>query len=281
MWYGAIWGRRVIEVEQVTVSSCRLPRSFDGFRIVQFSDAHVGTWGSDTTFVSALVDKINSLSPDVVVFTGDVVNRKTDEILPFTSILSRLHAPYGVYSILGNHDYGDYANWPSERARRDNFTKLCNIQEDMGWHLLNNDHVWLRAGNDSIALIGVENWGEAPFPTYGNLDVAMNGLEDKYSYKLLLTHNPVHWHQVVRERGDIDLSLSGHTHAMQMRVRTPWKDYSLSALRYPEWQGLHEYTNAAGEKSHLYVNIGCGEVGFPARIGAAPELTVITLTRKN
>lgn len=276
MWYGAFMGRYAIDTVEVTIESSRIPKQFDGFRIVQFSDAHVGTWGTDTTFVSALVDSINNLKPQAIVFTGDIVNRKTDEIKPFISVLSRLQAPYGVYSIMGNHDYGDYCNWHSEELHQANTRQLRKIQNDMGWHLLSDEHVWLKSGSDSIALAGVENWGEPPFPSYGNLDKAIEGLSGN-DYTILLTHNPMHWHMIVRENPKVDISLSGHTHAMQMRIRTPWADYSPSALIYPEWQGLHEHHRSDGSKSKLYINIGCGEVGFPARIGAAPEITVITL----
>ncbi len=276
LWYGAIWGRRSIHIENVTVTSPKLPPAFEGYRIVQFSDAHVGTWGTDTTFISKLVTEINALHPNIIVFTGDIVNRKTDEIQPFIKVLSRLHAPDGVYSIMGNHDYGDYSNWPSEAEHQENTLQLRRIQKQMGWKLLEDEHIWLRAGNDSIALIGVENWGEPPFPSYGDFEKATKGL-DANTFNILLSHNPMHWHSIVRESAKADLTLSGHTHAMQMRLRTPWKNYSLSALKYPEWEGMTEYTRPDGSLSRVYVNIGCGEVGFPARIGADPEITVITL----
>lgn len=276
MWYGAILERHLIDITEVEIASQSLPKAFDGYRIVQFSDAHVGTWGNDTTFIAAVVDSINAQKPDIIVFTGDIVNRKTDEILPFTSLLSRLKAPGGVYSIMGNHDYGDYTEWPTENQHKANTRMLRSIQKHMGWNLLEDEHIWIKRGNDSIALIGVENWGEPPFPSYGDLDKATEGLNSK-TFSILLTHNPMHWHMVVREKTDIDLTLSGHTHAMQMRLRLPWRDYSLSSLKYPEWEGLATHRRPNGKISRLYVNIGCGEVGFPARIGAMPEITVITL----
>lgn len=276
MWYGAIWGRRIIDVKEVSIASPRLPAGFKGFKIVQFSDAHVGTWGNDTAFVSNLVDEINSLHPDIIVFTGDIVNRKTEEIKPFISILGRLKAPKGVFSVMGNHDYGNYANWPSEKEHEANTSELRRIQKSMGWHLLENESVVIHEKGDSIQLAGVENWGEPPFNAVGDIKRATTGINPGI-FTILLSHNPMHWHLQVRDSYDIDLTLSGHTHAMQMRLQTPWKDYSLSALKYPEWEGLWEHRRSDNFKSLLYVNIGCGEVGFPARIGANPEITLITL----
>lgn len=276
MWYGALWERHNIDVQEIEVESERIPKTFDGYRIVQFSDAHVGTWGNDTAFISSLVNKTNSLDPDIVVFTGDIVNRKTDEILPFISTLGRLKGRQGVYSIMGNHDYGLYVDWPSEEAHAKDTQWLRDIQRDMGWRLLENEHITLQEGADSIILAGVENWGEPPFPSFGKLNKALEGVTPE-NFTVLLSHNPMHWHKIVRESSNVDLTLSGHTHAMQMRILTPWRNYSLSGLKYPEWEGLTSYKRQDGFLSRVYVNIGCGEVGFPARIGAMPEITVITL----
>lgn len=279
MWYGALWGRRDIQVTEVTVHSPKLPAGFEGLRILQFSDAHVGTWGTDTTFVSKLVERINSLKPDMIVFTGDIVNRKTSELHPFEDILSRLHAPLGVYSILGNHDYGDYTDWPTPQAKEENLRQMREAQKRMGWHLLDNKHVFVRQGGDSIALIGVENWGEAPFKCYGDLKKAYPDANDA-NFKLLLTHNPMHWHQIVRHDTDIDLTLSGHTHAMQFMIGSVDGGISPSSMRYPEWAGIYSFKKSEGDLAqHLYVNIGSGEVAVPSRIGAAPELTLITLEK--
>lgn len=283
MWYGAIFGREKIHTERVEIISPKIPEAFDGYKIVQFSDAHVGTWGSDTIFISRLVDSINSLKPDLIVFTGDIVNRRTDEIYPFVGPLRRLHAKDGVWSILGNHDYGDYADWPSQESKNASRKELVDIQNRMGWKMLNNSHTFLHSRGDSIALIGTENWGEPPFPEYGNLKQAysftadsLKGLTDGH-YKILLTHNPVHWEKEVLPTTNIDLTLSGHTHAMQMMISAAGRKWSPASLRYNEWGGLYEGTNADGKISEIYVNIGCGEVGMPYRIGANPEITLITL----
>ncbi len=272
MWWGAVYNRFQTQVVEQTVAIERLPRSFDGLRIAQISDLHVGTFGNDTSFVSKLVDQINEMIPDVVVFTGDIVNRRTEEIFPFLPVLSRLKAPMGVYSIMGNHDYGDYYNWPSHADRLANEAELKSLQDSIGWHMLNNSTAWLRKGNDSIALIGVENVGDPPFHTYGDLQKACANAGDG-NVKVLLSHNPAHWDSDIADNSanNIDLTLSGHTHAMQIEAF----GWSPAVFRYPTWGGMYE--DNAGKK--LYVNIGAGTVGFPARIGATPEITMFTLTR--
>lgn len=285
MWYGAIFGRSQIMVSEVEIASPKVPEAFDGFRIVQFSDAHVGTWGTDLAFIQKLTDSINALKPDLVLFTGDLVNRRANEAYPFIETLSGVKAKYGVYSIMGNHDYGDYANWPSEKEHLADAQELRNIQQKMGWHVLDNCHTFIKVGNDSIVLIGVENWGEPPFKQYGNLDIAYphneRGEIKDDNFKILLTHNPMHWHEQVRHTTDIDLTLSGHTHAMQMMIGKPGTGWSPSAYKYPEWGGLYEYKSPVADNPiQIYVNIGCGEVGIPTRIGATPELTLITLRHK-
>lgn len=285
MWWGVAVTRHNIEVVPVTVTSPKLPQAFDGYRIAQISDLHVGTWGTDTTFIARLVDRVNSLQPDLIVFTGDIVNRQTSELQPFLATLSRLKASDGVLSVLGNHDYGDYVDWQTPADREANNRLLVRQQGQMGWHMLNNDHTFLLRGNDSIAVIGVENWGEPPFHQYGRLEDAypapcdpLGSLNDN-RYKILLTHNPEHWNRQVSHATNIDLSLSGHTHAMQMEIKLGSWRWSPSALRYEQWGGLYERLNDRGEPTSLYVNIGAGEVAMPYRIGAIPEITLITLRR--
>lgn len=287
LWWGVFWTRHEIEVTRVEVASPRLPASFDGYRVVQFSDAHVGTWLNDTTFISQLVDSINSLSPDVIVFTGDIVNRRTSELAPFLKVFSRLKARDGVYSVLGNHDYGDYIEWANSGDREANNALLAAWERQMGWTLLNNDHRFLRNGGDSIALIGVENWGDPPFKQYGRLDKAYGGKDSRQGYydsnfKILLTHNPEHWREVVSEETNIDLTLSGHTHAMQMAVGPQGSRWSPCVWRYPTWGGLYTRDSEKGGHQQLYVNIGSGEVGLPSRLGTAyPEVTLIELKRSD
>lgn len=274
MWWGALINRYRIDINHVEISDSRLPASFDGLTIALISDLHTGTYGTDTAFVSKLVETINGLHPDIVVFTGDIVNRHTSELEPFTSTLSRLHAPMGVYSILGNHDYGDYYNWPSEAAKVENMELMYRLQAGMGWRLLRNETEWLHRGNDSIALIGVENVGDPPFRIYGDLSASYPGNLADSEYKILLSHNPAHWVTDIstNPENNIALTLSGHTHAMQISAF----GLSPAAFRYPTWGGMYADTDSL---RRLYVNIGTGEVGIPARIGATPEITLFTLRK--
>lgn len=270
-WWGALVTRYDIDKKDVEVSVKGLPDAFDGYRVAQFSDLHVGTFGTDTAFVSKLVDEINALRPDAIVFTGDIVNRQSDEIHPFVKTLSRLEAPGGVYAILGNHDYGDYREWDSSEAKAANMEELYDAYRRAGIRLLLNETEWLRRGNDSIALIGVENIGDAPFPVYGSLSKAYPALDDSVA-KILLTHNPAHWVDSIRDNDNLNvaLSLAGHTHAMQVEVF----GLSPASMRYETWGGM--YADPTGTRK-LYVNIGAGEVGVPMRIGATPEITLLTL----
>ncbi len=224
--------------------------------------------------MSRLVDHINSLDPDLIVFTGDIVNRKTDEITPFVEVLGRLHAPDGVIAILGNHDYGDYMTWPSDEAKRENMQMLYDTYDTAGINLLLNQTEWIRRGNDSIAIIGVENIGDPPFPIYGSLSKAYPIPGDSTT-KILLSHNPAHWVDSIsgNDKARIQLTLAGHTHAMQIEMF----GISPAALRYKTWGGLYADSH---ERHQLYVNIGAGTVGMPMRLGATPEVTLLTLRRR-
>lgn len=297
MWWGALINRYNLQVNHVTIEIDNLPSSFNGLTIAQFSDLHTGTFGTDTTFVSRIVDTINNLKPDIIVFTGDLVNRQSDEAIPFISTLSRLHAPHGVYAILGNHDYGDYREWASQAEKQDNMNLLYDIYKKTGIELLLNKHRWIRNASDSIALIGVENIGDPPFKIYGSLAASYPDLSDNNT-KILLSHNPQHWVDSIasgpslkRQKTNIQLTLSGHTHAIQIAVGR----LSPAFFRYATWGGLYtdnacgsheskQHITYAGNKTplpeskKLYVNIGAGTVGMPMRLGATPEITMITLT---
>lgn len=273
MWWGALINRTRYQIKEVVIEFADLPDAFDGYRVLQFSDFHVGTYGSDTTFVSEIVDVINNQSADLVLFTGDIVNRRTDELLPQVKPLSRLKAADGVYSILGNHDYGDYKKWPSAEMKSENMDMMYRLQRDMGWNLMNNRSEYIRRGNDSIALIGVENWGDPPFTVYGDLDKAYPMQSDS-TFKILMTHNPAHWSEKIADNDTVNiaLSLSGHTHAMQCQIGS----WSPAEWRYYNWGGLYDDLSS---RHKLYVNIGLGTVALPARIGATPEITVLTLRK--
>ena len=274
MWWGALITSKSVEVKRVEMEFANLPVQFDGYTIAQFSDFHLGSYGSDTSYPALVVDSINQLKPDLIVFTGDLVNRCTDEAEPFASTLSRLRAADGVLSILGNHDYGDYMEWDSPEARVANNERLCTLQHKMGWTMLNNADTLITRGENRICVIGVENWGEPPFPKYGKLSKAHHSLNDS-DFKILLSHNPRHWRGEVIPKSNIDLMLAGHTHAMQIELGFFGIRLSPSAWRYDEWGGLYEQ-----DSQKLYVNIGLGEVAIPMRVGATPEITLITLKRK-
>lgn len=271
MWWGALVNRFRVDVREVDFEFPHLPAAFDGFKIVQISDLHVGTYGDDDRFVRKLVGVINGLHPDAVMFTGDIVNRHSSGLIPFVDALSGIEAPYGVFSILGNHDYGDYADWPSEADKAADVAALCAMQESMGWKLLLNQTEFMHSGRDSIAVIGVENIGDPPFRIYGSLHKAYPAVGDSVS-KILLSHNPAHWTDSIAGHDDVNiaLTLSGHTHAMQIEVA----GLSPAAMRYATWGGM--YGDEAGRHA-LYVNIGAGTVGMPMRLGATPEITLITL----
>lgn len=272
MWWGALVTRFDFTVKEIAVTDRHLPESFEGYRIVQFSDLHLGTYGGDTAYVAKVVDAINALEPDLIVFTGDLVNRNSEELRPFTAVLGELNAPDGVISIMGNHDYGDYYEWDNEGDKQQSMADFYSMQREMGWTLLLNSNKVIKHGTDSIFVIGVENVGDPPFTRYGNLKMSYPDVTDANT-KILLTHNPAHWEEEIKDSSaNILLTLSGHTHAMQIRVG----DFSPAAWRYRYWQGLYE-----DEKGH-YINVdtGIGSVGFPMRVGVTPQVSLITLHKK-
>ena len=255
--------------KEVEYRSANIPEGFDGYRIVQISDIHIGSWQGNPDPIKQLVDLVNGQKPDLIVFTGDLVNQQSHELDGFQEILSQLYAPDGVYSILGNHDYGSYYHWQSPKAEIANLDYLIRQQKAMGWKLLNNEHDILHHKGDSIALIGVENDGEPPFSQFADLPQAMQGTEGMF--QILLSHNPTHWRREVLPQSGISLMLAGHTHAMQGILF----GHSLAELIYPEWRGMYYEGKRA-----LYVNIGIGYVGLPFRFGAWPEITVLKLVRE-
>lgn len=270
MWWGALINRYKVDIEEVAVEIKDLPASFDDYKIAQISDLHLGTFNGDTIFVSKLVNIINTLDVDLVAFTGDIVNRKSEELLPYESLLSRIKAKNGVLSVLGNHDYGDYLDWATPKDKEENLRLMYEINQRMGWDLLLNESKYLYRGNDSIVVIGVENIGDPPFKVYGSLGEANQSLADS-TIKILLTHNPAHWEQDIKDnkKYNIALTLSGHTHAMQIELF----GFSPSIFRYNYWKGLYKDSL----NRYLYVNVGAGTVAMPMRIGATPEITVLTL----
>lgn len=250
-----------------------LPRKFAGFKIVQISDIHTGSFLKKDELENA-VNLILEQKPDVIFFTGDLVNNRTDEAYPFIETLSKLKAPFGVYSSLGNHDYGDYEPWPSKEAKEKNFADMIQLHKDLGWKLLNNEHVILDREEEKIAIIGVENWGAAlRFPRKGDIIKAKLGTED-VPFKVLLSHDPSHWEaQILPDHQDIDLMLSGHTHGFQFGIEIPGFKWSPSQWVYKQWAGIYEKNG-----QYINVNRGLGCLGYSGRVGIKPEITVITLT---
>ncbi|MCF8238426.1 MAG: metallophosphoesterase [Saprospiraceae bacterium] len=251
-----------------------LPKAWEGLRIVQISDIHSGSFTLIEP-VEHAIQMIQDLKPDLVLFTGDLVNTQAQEMKPFMSMFSKIRAPEGVYSILGNHDYGDYHRWPTEAAKRKNFQDLVDTHAQLGWDLLRNEHRILNIRGEELALIGVENFStHARFPKYGDLQKSLTGCEH-IPMKLLMSHDPSHWDdQVKGQHKDIFLTLSGHTHGMQFGVEIPgWIKWSPIQYVYKQWAGLYEAGN-----QYLYVNRGLGFLGYPGRVGILPEITLIELT---
>lgn len=250
----------------------QLPRGFKGLKIIQISDIHSGSF-TNKAAVQRGVDMILKEKPDLILFTGDLVNDRSIEMVEYMDVFRKLQAPMGVFSTLGNHDYGDYAHWDDEASKIANLDHLKEIHAQMGWRLLMNEHVVLERNNDAIALIGIENWSaKARFPKYGKMSQAYPGAE-KYPFKILMSHDPSHWDAEVRPKYDeIDLTLAGHTHGMQFGVEIPGFKWSPVQYVYRQWAGLYEEG-----KQKLYVNRGYGFIGYPGRVGILPEITVIEL----
>lgn len=260
------------QLKKIRLSYSSLPASFKGLKIVQLSDIHCGSF-TDKKAVMKGVAMVMNEKPDLILFTGDLVNNNANEMLEYMDVFNKLNAPLGVYSTLGNHDYGDYVNWNSKEEKHANLEKLKIVHADLGWRLLMNEHVVLQKDEDKIALIGVENWSaKASFPKYGDLKKAHAGAGD-YSFKILMSHDPSHWDAEVRKTyTDIDLMLAGHTHGMQFGIEIPGFKWSPVQYIYDQWAGLYE----EGPQK-LYVNRGFGFIGYPGRVGILPEITVFEL----
>ncbi len=250
-----------------------LPAAFKGLKIIHISDIHSGSFTNKKAVLHG-VEKILSEKPDIILFTGDLVNDRTSEMEDYMDLFSQLKAPMGVYSTFGNHDYGDYVRWPYNGITKDqNLKDLKKVHADLGWRLLLNEHVVLEKGGEEIALLGIENWSnKARFPKHGRMDLAHPGTE-KYPFKILMSHDPSHWDAEVKTKyTDVDLMLSGHTHGMQFGVEIPGFKWSPVQYMYKQWHGLYE-----DGKQKLYVNPGFGFIGYPGRVGILPEITVIEL----
>lgn len=273
--YGMVKGRYNYKVLRYTMEYDDLPEAFDGYQITQISDIHSGSFDNKEKLEYA-IDLINEQKSDVLLFTGDLVNNKADEMYPWKSVFSKLEAKDGMFSILGNHDYGDYIEWDSAQAKKANLEELKSLQKDIGFDLLLNESRYLKKGNDRIALVGVENWGKGGFKKAGDLKKAASAI-DKNDFKILMSHDPSHWEEkVIHDEYHYHLTLSGHTHGMQFGIEIPgWIKWSPAKWRYKYWAGIYKEMG-----QYINVNRGFGFLGYHGRVGIWPEITVITLKKK-
>ena len=272
--YGIYKGKYNYKVLKYTLTFEDLPNAFDGYKITQISDIHSGSF-DNIDKVNYGVNLINEQQSDVILFTGDMVNNKAEELLPYTNVFNKLKAKDGLYSVLGNHDYGDYVSWESEEAKQQNLEYLKALQKSIGFNLLLNESRFIDRNGERIALVGVENWGTGGFKQAGNLERAASGIK-KDDFKILMSHDPTHWEKVViHDDYHYHLTLSGHTHGMQFGIEIPgWFKWSPVKWRYKYWAGIYKEMG-----QYINVNRGFGYLAFPGRVGIWPEITVIELKK--
>jgi uncharacterized protein len=280
LFTGMVYWVYDFDVKTVTIESSDVPAEFDGMRIVQLSDIHLGSWISDRPLKRA-IEMIQGLKPDMVLFTGDLVNFSTDEAYPFREDMKQITAPLGVFAIKGNHDYGDYVQWPSAKEKQADSDSLESFYQHIGWNLMNNRNRILRVGSSSIAIAGIENWSKnALWGRRGNMKEALAGT-DSIPFIILMSHDPTQWEaEVSKTYPQVDLTLSGHTHAMQLGIETGYFRWSPAQYIYTYWAGLYSQKLADGNNQFLYVNRGIGSIGFPGRVGIRPEITLLILKKK-
>jgi predicted MPP superfamily phosphohydrolase len=274
LMYGVVKGKYDFKIYRKEILFTDLPKSFNGFKIIQLSDMHLGSFDSREKVAEA-VDKIIALNPDILLFTGDMVNNTAQEAIPYIDLFKKIQPPYGKYSVLGNHDYAHYVKWKDSSAYEANMQKLFEIHKKMGFRLLMNENIRISNKTDSICIAGVENWGLKPFPQYGILEKAVENIQDS-EFTILLSHDPTHWDEIVKKYPKkIHLTLSGHTHGMQIGIEAFGIKWSPVQLKYKKWSDLFEENN-----KYLYINRGFGFIGYPGRIGIWPEITEIILRTK-
>tara|TARA_B100000530_G_scaffold328473_1_gene269324 strand:- start:555 stop:1496 length:942 start_codon:yes stop_codon:yes gene_type:complete len=275
MLYGIYKGRYNYKVLKYTLEFDDLPKNFDGFTITQISDIHSGSLDNFEK-VSYGIDLINKQNSDLLVFTGDIVNNRASELKPWISLFSKLKAPYGKYSVLGNHDYGDYVQWKNKGEKEKNMEDMKTFQKEIGFELLLNENRLIKKDGEHISLIGVENWGKGGFKKVGDLKKASENLK-KDDFKIVMTHDPSHWEaEILPHPFPYQLTLSGHTHGFQFGIEIPgWIKWSPSSWRYKQWAGIYEE-----KKQVINVNRGFGFLAYPGRVGIWPEITVIELKQK-
>jgi predicted MPP superfamily phosphohydrolase len=273
MAYGIISGAHDYRLKRVSLTLPNLPKEFDGIRIAQLSDIHSGSFFNKTAVKGGVEMTLNE-KPDIILFTGDLVNNESNEVNEYIDVFNKLRAPLGVFSVTGNHDYGDYKNWASKEGKKQNFKDLMEAHRLLGFDLLMNENRFIEQGGEKLAIIGIENWGAGRFTKYGKLSQAYAGTEAAAT-KILLSHDPSHWDAEVRPNySDIDLMLSGHTHGFQFGVEIGGFKWSPVQYAYKQWAGLYKEGN-----QHLYVNRGFGYLGYPGRVGMPPEITIFELKK--
>jgi len=269
--YGIFKAVYKFKVHHHVIKCNTLPKSFDGLKIVQISDLHLGSFNYGYDKLERAIEKINHLNPDYIVITGDLVNNYAWELRGWETVFNKLNAEKGKYTILGNHDYGDYSKWDSAETKQENFESIKKFYKDIDFKLLLNESEIISENNEQIAIIGVENWGKPPFKQYGDLQKAIESVAE-IPFKILLSHDPTHWAEEVIDKTDITLTLAGHTHGMQAAFQYKNLQWSPIKYKFKHWAGLYKHN-----QQYLYVNRGLGWLGFPARIGMRPEITFIEL----
>jgi predicted MPP superfamily phosphohydrolase len=271
MSFGIISGAHNYRIRKKILKFSNLPRSFDGIRVAQLSDIHSGSFYNKRA-VRHGIEMLMNEKPDIVFFTGDLVNDEAKEMNEYVDVFNKINAPLGIYSTLGNHDYGDYRRWPTKEAKVKNLEDLKGVHKMMGWDLLLNENREIKVNGEHLSVIGVENWGAGRFSKYGDLEKAYKGTDDS-PFKILLSHDPSHWDaQIRKDYADIDLTLAGHTHGFQFGIEVGDFKWSPSQYIYKQWAGLYQEEN-----QFLYVNRGFGYIGYPGRIGILPEITILEL----
>jgi len=262
------------KVHRIKINFTELPSNFEGLRVVHISDLHLGSFKSRHHILDRAVKIINHLEPDFIFFTGDLVNNNAWELKGWQTVLKKMVAKMGKYAVLGNHDYGDYSEWKSEKVKQSNFESIKYFFGKIDFKLLLNEAVSIEKNSQKMAIVGVENWGNPPFKQYGDLKKALKSVET-VPFKILLSHDPSHWNEEVAEKTNISLTLSGHTHGMQAGINIKSKKWSPIQYKYEHWAGLYERFN-----QYLYVTRGLGWMGFPGRLGMRPEITLIEFHQK-
>ena len=269
---GIIFGKYRHTVRKVKLKIAGLPNSFKGYRVIQISDVHAGSFLNPSKLQTA-IDMINEQKADLILFTGDMVNNYATEFEPFVEMFKSIQSKDGKFSVLGNHDYGDYGSWESTQQKAQNIPDLINLQKEAGFEMLRNEHRVIEKNGEKLYLLGVENWGEKPFPQYGDLDKATQGVPADAA-KILMSHDPTHFDYIVKEHpSNVQLTLSGHTHGMQFGLDLKNVRWSPAQFRYKKWADLYESNG-----KYLYVNRGFGVIGYPGRVGIDPEITLFELS---